>query len=209
MVIKWIILDVWGVIYQRDFLKEIITPFINNWKSSINKSKIWNLYLEASLGRLSSKEIWNTLGLGQMYPEIENQYIKSHDGILAPDFKQNVKILKKKFRLGIISNDVKEWSQKLLDKFNIKRYFDLIIISGEIKIRKPDKEIFQYFLDISNSIPEECVFVDDRLENLKVAADLGMHPIRFIRRKAKVSFCSEFEVSSFLELLHVLDNFFS
>ena len=209
MGIKWIIFDVWGVIYHKNFLKEIITPFVKKWRTDITEHKIWNLYLEASLGRISSKEIWDVLGLGYMYPEIEHQYLGSHDGIIAPDFKQEIESLKKKFKLGIISNDVKEWSETLLDRFDIKKYFDLILISGEIKIRKPDKEIFQKFIDTSQSIPEECVFVDDRLENLKTAAELGMHPIRFVKREIKVSFCSEFEISSFKELSTVLNNFFS
>lgn len=209
MVIKWIIFDVWGVIYQRDFLKEIIIPFIKKWNPTISETKIWNLYLEASLGRLSSKEIWEALGLGQMFPEIEHQYIKSHEGILAPDFKQVIETLKQKFQLGIISNDVMEWSKNLLDKFDIKKYFDLILISGDIKIRKPDNGIFQEFIELSHSIPKECVFVDDCLENLKTASELGMHSIRFVKGENKVSFCSEFEVSSFSELVQILENFFS
>lgn len=209
MVIKWIIFDVWGVIYQRDFLKEIIIPFIKNWNPTISESKIWNLYLEASLGRITSREIWDAFGLGQSYPEIEYQYIKFHDGILAPDFKQVIETLKQIFKLGIISNDVMEWSKALFDKFDIRKYFDLVLISGDIKIRKPDKVIFQKFIEVSHSIPKECIFVDDRLENLEVAAELGMNTIRFVKRENKISFCSEFEVSSFSELSHVLENFFS
>ena len=210
MVIKWILLDAWGVIYTpRNFIDEVLIPFIRQMYPKIDENHIYKHYFEASVGLITSKEIWRALGLEKQYPDIEHQYINFHESILDPDFKPIVKILKQSFKLGLISNDVKEWSFALLDKFDIKKDFESIYINGDVKIRKPDIKIFQKFIDETRSIPEECLFVDDRLENLKVAAELGMHPIRFIRREAKVSFCSEFEISCFFELSNVLDNFFS
>ena len=210
MVIKWIILDVWGVIYQpRNLIKEMLIPFMKEWEPKISENLVYNLYLDASIGKISSEDIWKALNLGVKYPEIEKQYIDSHISILHPDFKQVVKKLHTKFKLGIISNDVKEWSYALLSKFNIRNYFSLLLISGEIKIRKPDKAIFGKFIELSKSDPENCLFVDDRLENLRAAKESGMNCLRFIKKDSKIPFCSEFEISNFTELMHVLDNFFT
>jgi putative hydrolase of the HAD superfamily len=210
MVVEWIIFDVWGVIYRpRNLIKEMLIPFIKERDPIISENLVYNLYLDASVGRISSMDIWKALNLGTKYPEIEYQYNNSHISILHPDFKKVVKKLHPKFKLGIISNDVKEWSYALLSKFNIRNYFSLFLISGEIKIRKPDKAIFDKFIDISNSDPENCIFIDDRLENLNVANESGMHCLRFITKESKVPFCSEFEISNFTELMHILDNFFT
>jgi putative hydrolase of the HAD superfamily len=210
MVIEWIIFDAWGVIYQPgNLIKEMLIPFITERNPKISENQIYKLYLKASVGEISSKEIWESLEFKSGYPEIENLYINSHRSILEPDFIQVAKNLRKRFKLGLISNDVKEWSLALLERFNIKDYFDLILISGEIKVRKPDQSIFGKFIELSNSKPENCVFIDDRLENLRAANEFGMNCLRFIKRETKVAFCSEFEISNFTELVHILDNFFT
>ena len=210
MVIEWILFDVWGVLYRpRNLIQEMLIPFIKKWDPKISEKAIYNLYLKASLGDISSEEIWNGLNLKSTYPEIERLYINSHESILEPDFKQVAKNLRTRFKLGIISNDVKEWSLALLEKFDIKNIFDLILVSGEIKVRKPDKSIFSKFIDMSNSNPENCVFIDDRFENLRAAKEFGMNCLRFIKKETKIPFCSEFEISNFTELIQVLDNFFT
>ena len=210
MVIEWILFDAWGVIYRpKNLIQEMLIPFIKKWDPKISEKAIYNLYLKASLGDISSEEIWKGLNLKLSYPEIERLYISSHESILEPDFKQVAKNLRTRFKLGIISNDVKEWSLALLEKFDIKDIFDLILISGEIKVRKPDKAIFGKFIDLSNSNPEKCVFIDDRFENLRAAKEFGMNCLRFIKKETKVPFCSEFEISNFTELMHILDNFFT
>jgi putative hydrolase of the HAD superfamily len=210
MVIEWILFDAWGVIYHsRNLVKEMLIPFIKKWDSNISENQIYNLYFKASVGAISSEEIWKALNLKVGYPEIENLYIDSHNSILEPDFKQVAKKLGTRFKLGIISNDVKEWSLALLEKFDIKDIFDLILISGDIKVRKPDKSIFSKFIYLSNSKPENSVFIDDRFENLRVAKEFGMNCLRFIKKETKVPFCGEFEISSFTELIYVLDYFFT
>jgi putative hydrolase of the HAD superfamily len=210
MTIKWIIFDVWGVIYYpSNLIEEMLVPFVQERNNKISKNQIHQQYYKASKGNITSKDIWGTLGFENDYPEIEEQYINSHQNILDVKFIDIIEPLKEKYQLGIISNDVKEWSYRLLEKFDIRKHFDLLYISGDIKIRKPNIEIFQIFINESQTIPEECLFIDDRLENLKSAGKLGMHTLRFIRKDDKIPFCSEFEISSFAELINVLNTFFS
>jgi putative hydrolase of the HAD superfamily len=52
--------------------------------------------------------------------------------------------------------------------------FDEVVISGEVKMRKPDPEIFHHTLDLLKVNPEESVFVDDLVHNIKGASELGM-----------------------------------
>lgn len=52
--------------------------------------------------------------------------------------------------------------------------FDVVVISGEVGMRKPEPEIFTLTLDNLDMRAESCVFVDDLAVNIAAAADLGM-----------------------------------
>lgn len=52
--------------------------------------------------------------------------------------------------------------------------FDAVVISGEVGMRKPDPEIYRLAADRLRLPPEQCVFVDDLMPNVRGAADVGM-----------------------------------
>ncbi len=54
---------------------------------------------------------------------------------------------------------------------------DGMVISYEVKYVKPEPEIYQALFDKYNLKPEECVFLDDREENIRAAERFGMHGI--------------------------------
>lgn len=56
-----------------------------------------------------------------------------------------------------------------------KSCFDNFYLSHEINLRKPEASIFEFVLAENNLNPEECVFIDDTLENTTAAADLGFY----------------------------------
>lgn len=55
--------------------------------------------------------------------------------------------------------------------------FDLVVISGEVGMRKPNPDIFAHALDLLDVRPERVVFIDDAEPNTDGAALLGMHTI--------------------------------
>lgn len=57
--------------------------------------------------------------------------------------------------------------------------FQGIVISGEVKMMKPEREIFEYLLGRYGLSPEETVFVDDHPPNIEVARALGLRTIWF------------------------------
>jgi putative hydrolase of the HAD superfamily len=63
-----------------------------------------------------------------------------------------------------------------LDIFN---RFDGITISAEIHVLKPQKEIYDRFCQIHGVVPEQCLFIDDRPENVKGAINAGWQAYRF------------------------------
>lgn len=52
--------------------------------------------------------------------------------------------------------------------------FDVVVISGEVGLRKPDPEIFQLTADRLGLPPAACVFVDDHPANVRAAERVGM-----------------------------------
>jgi putative hydrolase of the HAD superfamily len=81
--------------------------------------------------------------------------------------------------LGLISNaGDAENVQRLIDKVEIRDYFDPIIISAAIGIRKPDPTLFEMVLDQWQVTPDSVVMIGDRLEaDILGAQNAGIHQI--------------------------------
>ena len=181
----WLILDAMGVIFKVGrSLHELVIPFLRERGENIEEKRIIKAYLAASADEISAREFWARLGLEKEYPTIQVEYLEEILKIdeefleLAPEFR-------KQYFMGYLSNDVAEWSQYLREKFQLNRYFDEIMVSGEVGIRKPDERIFTRFLGNIQALPEHCAFVDDSLRNVRAASRVGIKAIHFVRGKPK------------------------
>jgi putative hydrolase of the HAD superfamily len=58
--------------------------------------------------------------------------------------------------------------------------FDVIVISGEVGMRKPERRIFEHTCGLLGLAPQECVFVDDMLHNVEAAFEVGMVGLRHV-----------------------------
>ena len=74
-------------------------------------------------------------------------------------------------RTGMVSNS---WGAERYDMDALERTFDAWVISGDVKLRKPDPRIYALGAERIGLDPSECVFVDDLPGNLKPARNLGM-----------------------------------
>ncbi len=63
--------------------------------------------------------------------------------------------------------------------FEITKAFDGIVFSGPLKMEKPNHEIYHYLFHTFQLIPEECLFLDDKEENIHTGMELGMDGIVF------------------------------
>jgi epoxide hydrolase-like predicted phosphatase len=52
--------------------------------------------------------------------------------------------------------------------------FDVVVISGEVGMRKPEPEIYLHTAELLGRAPSECVFVDDLAHNIEAAVAVGM-----------------------------------
>lgn len=88
--------------------------------------------------------------------------------------------LRPALRTGVLSN---AWlgTRTNIDKHwgGLDQYFDVVVYSAEVGLRKPDPQIFSLLLNKLDAKPEETIFVDDFSENINAAQALGMQTVQF------------------------------
>lgn len=82
-------------------------------------------------------------------------------------------------KLAILSNESRELMEYRIHKFGLDQDFSAYLVSAYVGLRKPDPRIFQLALDVTQSTPEETIFVDDRRENAAAASALGIHGVHY------------------------------
>jgi epoxide hydrolase-like predicted phosphatase len=109
--------------------------------------------------------------------EIEKYYIKS----LVPLKKMVilVKRLRKKYKVGMLSNTEKENFTYWKKKYSFDKLFDVIVTSFETDSRKPEEKIYKIAIKKLDVKPNEIVFIDNQIKNLKGASRLGIHTIHY------------------------------
>ncbi len=136
-------------------------------------------FTRAQLGELTNAKFLSYLGYAfpkeTMVDYLEN-YLTLDEMFI--DFAEKYS---KIYDMCLLSNDVLEWSEYLIEYYQINGYFKERIVSGQVHLRKPDKEIFLYTLQKLRCEPDQCVFVDNSVKNLLVAEELGIQTILFNR----------------------------
>ncbi len=83
----------------------------------------------------------------------------------------------KGYRVLILSNLSNKTLTECADDMKFLNYIDGGILSFRDGVVKPEPEIYQLLIDRYFLKPEECVFLDDRRENIEAAKAFGMHGI--------------------------------
>ena len=91
-----------------------------------------------------------------------------------------LKELKKRgYTVGIITNGPSMLQNHKMDASGLRPYCDIVVVSGDVGIHKPDPRLFIYTADKLGLKPEECVYVGDHpINDIKGALDAGMKAIR-------------------------------
>ena len=118
--------------------------------------------------------------------------------------------LHRKYKLGVVSNfAIPECGWRLLQKFGLKAYFDVVVISGEVNRRKPSPEIFERALKGLGVDASKAVFVGDTLDmDVRGPKNVGMKTVLVKRRPVEdvVEAKPDFVIENLNELPSVLDD---
>lgn len=168
--IKWIFFDMGSTLIDECKVYEMI-----NRKMAEDAGVSYEYVCEKSLefykqNKKGDLEVSKMLGVERAGwdPELEILYDCTVDVLEA---------LKGKYKLGIIGNQM-YGSEKRLENFGIRKYFDVIVASAEEGVEKPDRRIFEIALERAGIEASEAVMVGDRIDNdIVPAKKMGMKTI--------------------------------
>jgi putative hydrolase of the HAD superfamily len=194
---KAIVLDMYGVILKQtgdDFV-----PYVQRTFPDLKPQEIYTPWFKADVGELTSLEVWEAIGFQGDLEKIEKEYLDTIE--LNDGFQDFIAAIRKQYKLAIISNDSGRWSKYLREKFDINKLFDVISISGDLKIQKPDERIFRLTIEQLGCNAEDCFYVDDREGNLEAASKVGMNTVLFNSRNVQYT---GNVVNDFVELTNMM-----
>lgn len=88
--------------------------------------------------------------------------------------------LKPNYKLYLISNTNSIHKKYGFEHYEFLKLFDHLFLSHEVGFIKPEKEIYQAVENISGYNPEEHIFIDDILEYVNAAKNLGWDGVQFL-----------------------------
>lgn len=134
-------------------------------------------------GKISSLEVFEFVKKTLDSEMSFEQFIENWNGIfilepiLSEDF---IGKLSKKYKLLILSDTNEIHFEFIKQNFPVLKFFDDFVLSYEVGVLKPSKEIFQIAVEKAGCLPEECFFTDDIEKNIAAAKNLGINTVQFI-----------------------------
>lgn len=125
---------------------------------------------------------------------------------LIPGAIELLEYLRPKYNLYILSNGFKELQSHKMRTAGIDKYFDALILSEDIGVNKPNRELYEYALEKTGSKLEESIMIGDMFDtDIVGAANIGMEQIYFNPKgKENTTFAPTYTVSDLLEIKNIL-----
>lgn len=102
--------------------------------------------------------------------------------MVGGDISDNTKLLaplKLNYHLFGLTNWSMETYPYAYNRFQFFQEFEGIVVSGEERVIKPGKEIYNILLDRYSIVAEESLFIDDNIDNINSAKELGFNTIHY------------------------------
>ena len=150
--------------------------------------KYWKLYREEKISKPNLrykrlKESFDNLShdisddlinhLSKVYIDNLPNYNQLFDGTVAI-----LEYLQLKYELHIITNGFDEIQSLKLERSGIVKYFNKVITSESVGVKKPNPKIFDFALQSANTLPENSIMIGDNLEaDIQGALNVNMKAI--------------------------------
>jgi 2-haloacid dehalogenase len=150
------------------FLAEVTTQ---EWNSQQDVGRPWSEAVES---------------LAREHPDKRDliaAYRERWEEMLGGSIDESVEILAELHSSGLPLYALSNWSAETFpiarSRYRFLDWFEAIVISGEVRLGKPDPRVFRYLLDRYRLDASTTVFIDDSEANAAAARSLGMIGIRF------------------------------
>lgn len=181
--IKNIVFDIGEVLmsYQWTYVLEMSGMSVeesNRVGMLIFADPIWT---EMDRGELSLMEARQQYRLKYPKEAAGIDYFLEHPELMPiprRDIWEYVAALKEQgYSLYVLSNYSKELLQMHTGDADFWKYMDGGVVSYEVGVCKPSPEIYRILLERYSLVPDECLFFDDREENIEGALKMGMNGV--------------------------------
>ncbi len=174
--IKAGILDCFGVLYvpKDDYFYQSV---MNNPK--VHHDEIRDLVKQNEYGYIDDQTLFE--GISQL-TSIPLEEITTR---LTSGFARNqelidvVQSLRPQYKLAMLSNLGRDSSIKFFTAEERAELFDVVVLSGEVGMVKPEPRIFEYACKQLGIEPQEALFIDDNESNCEGARAVGMQAILY------------------------------
>lgn len=203
--------------FKKVFGKQNITIDLNSFLTVYKPLNLqyWKLYREEKIskeelryGRLKNTfDAVNYAITDDLIDVIAVEYID-----FLPDFNHLFKhtfeileYLKDKYQLHIITNGFEEIQIKKMESSNILHYFNSVITSESVGVKKPNPKVFYHALEVANAKKENSIMIGDNIEaDVLGALNIGMQAIHCNFEQEKVVDLNIISIASLLELKQYL-----
>ncbi len=153
-------------------------------KYSLIEKVVSELAPKVQKNQLSEKAFWKELSkrlkIKNIY-ELKKVWMKAYEENVK--FNRRLiallkKLREKKYKLCLLSNTTK-FHKKASFRKTLENFFDIVIYSCDVGMRKPEREIYLFLLKKINKSPQNCILIDNKIENLKCPKELGMKVVHF------------------------------
>jgi len=181
--VKYIIFD-WGGVCTRghlikDFARNLAAATGANAKKA--KETFDSLEDPYEIGQIEPQRFWegfkDKLELSIPATQIQDIFLNSY--VVVPEMLDFILELKNEYKTALLTNNYEDMLAYLHKTYKLEKYFDEIICSSAIHLRKPNKDVYEYVARKMGIDPSEAVFVDDKERNTVAAQALGFETITF------------------------------
>ncbi|MNI53081.1 Pyrimidine 5'-nucleotidase YjjG [compost metagenome] len=121
------------------------------------------------------------LDMGELKGYYDKHYM-THAKVMSYTLETLDACKKEGYKLGIITNGYSHLQYRKIDLLELRHFFDAIIVSGDLGIKKPDERIYRIALERLGASAEETVIVGDHpVNDIWGAAQLGIRGIWLLR----------------------------
>jgi putative hydrolase of the HAD superfamily len=158
--IKTIIFDYAGVITSTRDNYLFATKYADNFGMNPHElmEKTYKNWGEASLDHITSHQFWSEAAkeLNVAGKELKELLIQTFP--IDIRMIELIRSLKDKYTIVMMSNQIDDWLEGEIDKYNLRDTFDYFLNSYQVGLKKPDPRIFELVVQKTGSSFEECLF---------------------------------------------------
>lgn len=172
---KCLVFDFFGVISS-----EVAPIWLAKYLSASQAAAVKATIVQAAdRGTLSQDELFSSLAeLAGVPPALVEREWQAYVHI-DPRMVDLVRAFASQCKRGLITNAPSPFVRAMLDRYALAGLFDAIIVSSEVGLAKPDREIYERLLALLSVEPADALMIDDNADNIAGAIAAGMGGLLF------------------------------